>query len=121
MRLTRSARGTNRLGFGKMPEAEVRMAVQESLGMTDFEAVMHPFEYLRREGELRGELRGELKGELKGVRKILKQQLTVRFGALSPEVLVRIDAANDELLEKMSLRVLTAASLEEVLDTSTNT
>jgi hypothetical protein len=58
---------------------------------------------------------GEKKGELKGMRASLQRQLTHRFGPLSSEHLARIENASLTDLDVMSLRVLTAGSIDEVL------
>ena len=105
---------------GKLPEAEVRVALQQTLGNTLAEQIMYAGErrYAQglHDGELRGELRGELKGELKAARNLLKRQLVQRFGRLPPEVIARIDAATQIQLDAMVPRVITAATLEEALD-----
>ncbi|MBK9266387.1 MAG: Rpn family recombination-promoting nuclease/putative transposase [Polyangiaceae bacterium] len=112
---------------GKVPEAEIRMAMQRTLEQQAVEYILHPERWLEQQGikqgelmgELMGELRRELTGELKGKRNTLKQQLGARFGALPQEALARIDAATAKDLDAMVLRVLTADSLDEVLGTST--
>jgi hypothetical protein len=98
------------LKVGKIPETEVRVALQQSLGTTLADEIYFAGERRFQEGERAGELRGLRKGKID----LLKRQLIPRFGTLPPEVLARIDSANNELLETMSLRVLSASSLDDV-------
>jgi hypothetical protein len=51
-----------------------------------------------------------------GERRLLSRQLMKRFGALPDAVLLRLWEADEEQLERWAERVLTAASLDEVLD-----
>jgi hypothetical protein len=71
------------------------------------------------EGELKGRQEGELKGELRGILKgesaLLIRLLERRFGSLPDWAQDRIAAADAPALEEWSLRVLDAASLDEVL------
>jgi hypothetical protein len=73
----------------------------------------------RQEGELKGRQEGELKGELRGILKgestLLIRQLERRFGTLPGWAQDRIAAADGAALEDWSLRVLDAASLDDVL------
>jgi hypothetical protein len=50
--------------------------------------------------------------------KILIRQLTIRFGDLPAQAAARIEEAQLSDLELMAERVLTAQSLDEVLDVS---
>jgi predicted transposase YdaD len=112
----------------KVAEAELRSVLQQFIGpqldpemvalWTQFEAGEQKG---RIEGELKGKLEGELKGklegELKGNRSVLLRQLTQRFGLLSPAQLARLEATSLEELEVMTLRILTAGSIDEVFGT----
>jgi hypothetical protein len=62
-----------------------------------------------------GEERGEQKGRRRGVAALLVRQLERRFGVLPGWATDRVIAADTVMLEEWSLRVLDAASLEEVL------
>ena len=64
----------------------------------------------RAEGERTGEKRGEEKGE----RKVLIRLLEKRFGRLPVWAADRLDGMSTEQMENASLRVLDAASLEEI-------
>ncbi len=76
-------------------------------------------EELMQKGEARGivvgEARGIVVGELQGRRVILRKLLTLRFGALPEAAVTRLDAADVVTLDTWAERVLTAATLEEVL------
>ena len=63
----------------------------------------------------KGEARGEARGEVQGRRVMLRRLLTLRFGALPDAAVTRLDAADVATLETWGERVLTAASLDEVL------
>jgi hypothetical protein len=83
------------------------------------ETLMTAGEELMQKGEARGEARGivvgEARGELQGRRVMLRKQLALRFGALPVSVNARLDAANAATLDTWAERVLTAATLEDVL------
>jgi len=83
------------------------------------ETLMTAGEELMQKGEARGEARGivvgEARGELQGRRVILRKLLTLRFGALPDAAVTRLDAADVVTLDTWAERVLTAATLEDVL------
>ena len=62
-----------------------------------------------------GEERGRKKSEARGMQELLRGQLQARFGPLSPEANARLAAADAATLQRWSLRILTAASVAEVL------
>lgn len=94
------------VGVAKVKEADVRDALQEYIEpYLDPEMVAVWTQYEA----------GEKQGERRGERKTLQRQLAQRFGALSAAHLERLEAASLEELDDMTLRVLTAASVEEVL------
>lgn len=68
-----------------------------------------------KEGGKRGEKRGKREGKLEMARSMLSRLLEQRFGTLSASVVKRIEAAKLPELDAMTLRVLTATSVEEVL------
>jgi hypothetical protein len=61
-------------------------------------------------------LEAEQRGEEKGEATLLLRQLERRFGALPDWARDRVRAAGTVAMEEWGLRVLDAASLEEVLD-----
>jgi hypothetical protein len=79
------------------------------------ETLMTAGEELMQKGEARGEARGIVVGELQGRRVILRRLLTRRFGALPDAAGTRLDAADVVTLDTWAERVLTAATLDEVL------
>jgi hypothetical protein len=98
------------LGPGvRVPEAmkEVRNMLQTR--------VEQWIEQWKQEGRLEGEQRGEQKGRQQGEAAFLLRQLERRFGVLPGWVRDRVLAADTVMLAEWSLRVLDAASLEEVL------
>jgi predicted transposase YdaD len=58
---------------------------------------------------------GRQEGHQAGVRDTLRRQLEQRFGSLPEWASKRLEAANEETLEKWSTRVLNAVSLEDTL------
>ena len=79
------------------------------------ETLMTAGEELMQKGEARGIVVGEARGELQGRRVMLHKQLALRFGALPVSVNARLDAADAATLDTWAERVLTAATLEDVL------
>jgi predicted transposase YdaD len=69
-------------------------------------------EQLRREGEARGRQEGRQEGKQELVLKLLR----ARFGQVPDRLLDRVNAAAPEQLEHWAERILTAGSIEEVLD-----
>lgn len=78
-------------------------AVVEHTGEKVKESAMSTLEWL------------EEKGRREGVRSLLMRQLELRFGRLSARVRAKVRAADPSQLERWALRVVTAASLGEVL------
>jgi predicted transposase YdaD len=72
-------------------------------------------ERLKAEGRAEGRAEGEAKGKLGGQTELLLKQLSLRFGELSNDVQARVAAASLEQLAVYAERVLSAASLGEVL------
>ena len=60
--------------------------------------------------------RGLEQGLEHGQRALVRRQLEKKFGPLDEETHARLDAANHATLEQYADRILTAASLSEVLD-----
>jgi hypothetical protein len=82
------------------------------VGREAAEEIMTTAEMLRREGETRG----VKKGEVLGKQGALLLQLRQRFGRLPAAAVARIDKARATELDVWFGRVLTAASLEDVLE-----
>ncbi len=97
----------------KVPELELRMAMDEVIGNPLVEDILFPGRRLER--ELRKAKREVRDAKLEGERTMLQRLLGQRFGALSPNVLALVDGATSSELEAMALRVLTAKTLDEVL------
>ena len=62
------------------------------------------------------EANGEARGVLKGQRKLIQTQRQAKFGQLTQRGLQLLGEANDETLEKYSLRILTAQTIDEVFE-----
>ena len=67
------------------------------------------------EGKLEGELEGERKGERKGELTILRRLIEKRFGAIPSWAEERLAARTTAGLEELSVCVLDAQSIEELL------
>ena len=80
------------------------------------EALMTLAEKWMAEGEARGEAKGEARGEARGEAKALRKLLMLKFGELPQTTLARIEAATPGELDRWLERVLTAATLEAVLE-----
>jgi hypothetical protein len=72
-------------------------------------------EQWKRQWLLEGEQRGEKRGEQRGEAALLLRLLERRFGALPASARDRVSAADTVMIEEWGLRLLEAASLEEVL------
>ncbi|MEW6743577.1 MAG: Rpn family recombination-promoting nuclease/putative transposase [Planctomycetota bacterium] len=68
----------------------------------------------RVEGLAEGRVEGLAEGRVEGHREILRQLLEARFGALSPDIARRIDAAPIESLQRWGRSLLTAKTLGDV-------
>jgi predicted transposase YdaD len=66
-------------------------------------------------GQLEGELKGRLEGELKGELKILRRLIEKRFGPIPQWADERLASRSTAELEDLSVRLLDAASIEELL------
>jgi predicted transposase YdaD len=67
------------------------------------------------EGKLEGMLEGELKGKLEGELVVLRRLIEKRFGAVPAWADERLTQRPTEDLEALSVRLLDAATLEELL------
>ncbi|MEZ4308871.1 MAG: Rpn family recombination-promoting nuclease/putative transposase [Polyangiaceae bacterium] len=79
------------------------------------EAMASAAEQLIARGEARGVARGRAEGEVIALRSVLVRQLQRRFGALPDDMLARIESAEHAELDAWTDRVITAATLAEVL------
>lgn len=95
---------------GEAPTDALRDLVAQ-LGPAAEEAYVTTAEMLRAEGEARGEARGKARGRAEA----LAQLLTLKFGPLPQAASDTVHAASSDQLEAWTARVLTAATLEEVL------
>ncbi len=58
---------------------------------------------------------GKTEGKAEGALEVLLKQLALKFGPLDPSVHERVARASIEQLDRMAERILTAATLEDVL------
>lgn len=66
-------------------------------------------------GERRGQRRGKRLGERSGRAKQLLSLLAARFGSVPAKVAAHVEAADGPTLDRWAVRVLTAATLQEVI------
>jgi hypothetical protein len=92
--------------------ATLRELLARQVGREAAEEIMTTAEMLRREGRREGEASGEVKGK-RGMLLLLLRQ---RFGRVPAAAVARIDKAGAAELDVWSGRVLTASSLDEVLE-----
>jgi predicted transposase YdaD len=90
-------------------ETEITKAIEKSLPEAH-ELIMTIAEQLRQKGLQQGLQQGLQRGQVRALRK----QLELRFGTLDQSVLQRLEAADEETLDRYVERVLTASSLDEV-------
>ena len=69
---------------------------------------------IREEGRQEGLEKGLEKGQQKGRAEVLLRLLSLKFGALSPEIEERVRLADSDRLLEWSERILTAERLEDV-------
>jgi len=80
------------------------------------EALMTLAEKWKAECEARGEARGEAKGKIEGKIETLRKQLTLKFGELPEAAALRLASASEAELDLWVERVLTADTLDALLD-----
>jgi len=101
----------------KVSAADVQTSLQELIESrlhSEMPAAFKQLEEAQR-AYREGELRGVLKGQRESTRSTLQRQLTQRFGGLTPAAVARLESATLDELDAMTLRVLTAATVDEVL------
>jgi len=97
----------------KAPAEDVHMAFQKHLRRTEG-FTMSTAERLRREGLAEGRVEGRVEGLAEGRVKTLLLQLDRRFGPLSPSVEARVRTASTAELDRWTLTILDATTLESV-------
>ena len=101
-----------------LPEEEMVTMVERLLTEDDLLAELD-LPYLRKirdEGRAEGHAEGHAEGRQAGEAELLLRLLRLRFGPLSTEVTARVTAADAETLLRWSERILSAPSLDAVLD-----
>lgn len=91
--------------------ATLRALLARQVGREAAEEIMTTAEMLRREGEAKGLKKGEVQGKREALLIVLRQ----RFGRLPAAVVARIDKAGAAEMDLWIGRVLSAASLADVL------
>jgi hypothetical protein len=100
----------------QVPPDRVAERLGRLLGEGAKEAYVTYGEQLIQQGLERGLEQGLEQGLQRGQVKLLRKQLEHRFGALSEGTLERLEAAGEQDLDRWAERVLTARTLDEVLD-----
>jgi hypothetical protein len=100
----------------KMGAATLCKLMVQAVGPRAQEGVVTLLDEIERKGERRGERKGKREGKREGRAQTLLEQLTARFGKVSAEVAARVKAADEAALARWAVRVLTARTMEEVLD-----
>ena len=77
---------------------------------------MNILEHLEAKGEARGEAKGRVEGRVEGMRQTLRRQMQLKFGLLSDGVQEALETMDAAALEAATDRVLTAASVAEVIE-----
>ncbi len=95
---------------------EIQRRVIETVGAVAEKAMATIAEQLRQEGRQQGRQQGRQEGRQEGQRGVVLKQLRVRFGEVPDRVVARVDAATSEQLDRWAERILTAKSIDEVLD-----
>ncbi|MFW5925093.1 MAG: Rpn family recombination-promoting nuclease/putative transposase [Myxococcota bacterium] len=99
----------------RVPPEKVAEQLGRLLGEGTKEAYVTYGELLIQQGVEKGIEKGIEQGIEKGERKLLRRQLERRFGTLAPHVIQRFETATEAELERWAERVLTATTLDEVL------
>ena len=100
------------------PPEEVLPRLFAATGAEIREEIVSTADMLREEGRLKGWLEGRTEGRTEGQRSMLLKLLAIRFGDLPEAALRRVQEADTLHLDSWAERVLTAASLPEVLGES---
>jgi predicted transposase YdaD len=101
-----------------LPAAELLAVLRDALGPDLENAMTSTYDRLleqgRQEGRVAGRIEGRVEGQREGQARVLITLLTTRFGTLPAALTERIRNADCDQLDRWALRVLTAASLDEV-------
>jgi hypothetical protein len=100
----------------QMRGGKVGKLLMKAAGPRAQEVVVTFLDDIERRGERKGKREGEILGERKGRERLLLDLLAARFGRLPASVKTRIGSADDATLKVWALRVLTAPTLEGVLE-----
>jgi hypothetical protein len=103
-----------RLELDQRVNEAVQQAVEQAKQQAEQQAKQQA-EQAEQRGEQEGRQRGEQKGRQQGEATLLLRQLERRFGALPDTARDRVLAADTVTLEEWALRVLDAATLDEIL------
>jgi len=72
-------------------------------------------EKIRKEAHKEARLEGRKEGQILGLRRVLLQQMSLRFGRLPKDVRSRVEQiTSTQELEKLTRKILSAKSLEEM-------
>jgi len=99
-----------------MREDKVGKLLMRTVGPRAQEAIVTFLDEIELRGERKGKLEGKLEGARIGREQMLLAQLAARFGKVPAEVKARVGAADDATLAEWAVRVLTAPTLERVLE-----
>jgi Domain of unknown function (DUF4351) len=88
----------------------------EDQDMQAYQRLMAVYDDMINEAQEKGLKKGRREGLMEGERAVLVRQLTRRFGPLPRKAAARIRRADQATLERWSDRVLTAGTLDDVLD-----
>jgi len=100
---------------GGVPEQETVKVMQDILKLSPAERILFADKVIAYRAERRGEERGRLEGKIEGKIETLSRLLEQRFGSLQATSRERLQEASAEELDAMTLRVLTATTLDDVL------
>lgn len=94
--------------------ADPKARIQAEMRETAFLAYKAELGASRREGRLEGKAEGKLEGRLEGKLEALRELLTLKFGAISPDLAERLRVATEPQLDAALKRVLAATNLDDV-------
>ncbi|MGI5216840.1 Rpn family recombination-promoting nuclease/putative transposase [Nocardia sp. CA-290969] len=100
---------------GETGEDELGPVIDE-LGPRAKEVIVTTAERLQAEGRAKGRVEGRVEGRAEALVETLTELLTIKFGPLPATAADRIRSAGNGQLQAWTRRVLTATSLDEVLD-----
>jgi predicted transposase YdaD len=89
--------------------------IRRRIGAELEEVVVGLFENLEAKGRAEGEAKGKAEGKAEGRAEVVLKLLTLKFGPLAPDTVVRVRGASVEELDRFAERILFATALDEVL------